>query len=168
MSVEIHHVTVIVRRDALERLGPEGSAMALAVVRDAEAIFREDRHLLATDYMNPKDAEDALERLRESGPCPYLGEATDWSWNEVAVVDMLTGPTLPAPWLSCWPETFRPLEPEMGSGTYFVELPPAGSLDVVPRAWLRGFEEGPLAEVPFLAGEKRKHACTTTHVSRRS
>lgn len=155
VSVEIHFITVLLRKDALDRLPQPTQARLAARMRDSKEIGREDLNLLATDYMNPADAEATLELIREAGLQTVVGEGPTAVWGDAAVVDALTGPTLPVPWLEFSPGFAGPLRPNFGPGTHIVSLPTPKTLDDVPRAWLKGQPEGELAEVPFLIGDAR-------------
>jgi hypothetical protein len=165
MSVELNFITLIVRKDAVERLTPPGRALVLALFEESPRVTRQDAHILATDFMNPKDVGWALERLKGAGLRTLEGVGPAEAWIEAAVVDTHTGPTRPAPWLA-FRAAFRKPEPEFGPGTYFITLPTPKSLEEVPRAWLKEHSEGPLAEVPYNLGEERWKGGETTFVQK--
>lgn len=155
MAVEIHFITVLLRKDALARLPQPAQARLAARMRDSREICREDLNLLATDYMNPADAEATLELIREAGLETVVDEGPTAAWGDAAVVDALAGPTLPVPWLEFRPEFAGPWLPDFGPATHLISVPAPKTLEDVPRAWLKGQPEGELAEVPFLAGGAR-------------
>lgn len=130
MPVEIHFITAVVRKDAVARLHPEDAALVLKALRWDPDLFREDGHLLATEFASGDEAAAFVADLEEAGI--LWGEAgADGTAVAVdaVVVDQRTGPTLPCPWLR-------------------VE-----TLDGIPAARVPEDRDGPLAPVPYLAAE---------------
>ena len=130
MAVEIHFITALVRKDAVARLHREDAALVLKALRWEPDFFREDAHLLATEFASGEEASAFMEDLDEAG---LQGVMAGPEGAEVAVdavlVDQTQGPLVACTWL----------ELEEVSG--------------LPAARLRGREPGELAQVPYLEAE---------------
>jgi len=130
MSVEIHFITALVRKDALARLHREDAALVLKALRWEPDFFREDAHLMATEFAEASEARDFVEDLDEAG-IQWIDEGPDGVKVAVdaVLVDQETGPTVPCPWLEqAW-------------------------IGEIPAGHLRGREAGDLAQVPYLQAE---------------
>lgn len=93
MAVLVEAISVIVRRDAMEKRFPGGWQGFLRQVPNATLCS--DRDIARVGFMSPADVK-AYTSMLEAGGLVFRkdGQAADF-----AVVDQLRGPTLPAPWL---------------------------------------------------------------------
>jgi hypothetical protein len=130
MSIEIHFITALVRKDALARLHKEDAALVMAALRWDPDFYREDAHLMATEFATIEEATAFVEDLDEAGIC-WVEEGPGGAQvaMDAVLVDQNTGPTIPCPWLE--------LEEEAG----------------IPAAHLRGRDIGALAQVPYLEAD---------------
>ena len=93
MSVLVECISVIVRRETLERLYPGGAA---AYERDCpNATFCADDQLTRVGFMTPADVRAFVGRLEALG---FVLVGPD-GFADVAIVDQRTGPTAPCDWL---------------------------------------------------------------------
>lgn len=94
MSVLVECISVIVRREALDRLYPGGAA---AYERDCpNDSFCADDQLTRVGFMTPVDTQAFIDRLVARG-FVFVDEN---GFRDIAVVDQMTGPTAPCDWLS--------------------------------------------------------------------
>ena len=153
MSVELHLLTVVVRKDALETMPVIAREQVLTALQAAPDLFREDAYLAATSFMGPRDVGDFLGSLFELG---FPGSSDRGTWTNLAVVDQFEGPTQPALWLQWAPpfawEEINPFE-LFGGRSVVRQAAIPSSKDKIPRLWLDGELEGELSEVPYLARE---------------
>ncbi|MFN8010225.1 MAG: hypothetical protein U0P81_02355 [Holophagaceae bacterium] len=129
MAVEIHFITALVRKDAVARLHREDAALVQKALRWEAGLFREDEHLLATEFASGQEAAAFVADLEEAGVL-WLEAGPDGAQvaRDAVLVDQRTGPTLPCPWL---------------------EL---AEVEGLPAAHLRGRPAGSLVQAPwFLA-----------------
>ncbi len=153
MAVELHLLTVVVRKAALARMPEEAQALARSMLTSSPDLFREDVHLAATSFMGPGDVGDFLKGLRDLGfpelPAPE-------AWTNLAVVDQFEGPTLPALWLQWAPpfhwEGVNPFD-LLGGVEVLIHARVPRTRAEIPRVWLDGQPEGSLSEVPYLAAD---------------
>ena len=115
MAVLLEAISVIVRRDAIDRSYPGGWDAFLDAVPNQTLCH--DSDLCRVGFMNPADVEAYVAALQNHGLVFQKdGEAVDLS-----VVDQLRGPTAPTPWLdfgtiqspamkiaACWPTGDHP------------------------------------------------------------
>ena len=93
MSVLVECLSVIVRRDTLERAYPGGVE---AYERDCpNRTFCMDEHLTRVGFMTPPDVQAFVRRLEALG-LRLLGPD---GFDEIAIVDQHQGPTAPCTWL---------------------------------------------------------------------
>ena len=127
MSVELHFITAIVRKDAVARLHKEDAALVMKALRWDDDLFREDAHLLATEFASGDEATAFVEDLDEAG-IQWVDAGPEGAQValDAVLVDQSAGPTVACPWLAV----------EAVAG--------------LPAAHLRGRDAGELAQVPFL------------------
>jgi hypothetical protein len=122
LSVLVEAVTLLVRRESLERAYPGGAGAFVQTVRalpDPPRFACEgDGRLVNVSFAHPALLNGVVELLEEHRIVSSVA-ATD---PDYVIVDQLTGPTLPCPWLE-W-ERFT---------------------DAVTVAWMEGSEPGALA-----------------------
>lgn len=153
MAVLCEAISVIVRRDAIEKRFHGGSRQFESTVPNAT--FCADDELARVGFMAPPDVE-AFVRHLENGGLIFVknGHAVD-----IAVVDQMRGPTLPAEWLefahlslghtggrvaACW--LFE--GPRIASGTHM----PAGDMTLTtPNGWT--YEDSLSANFAFVEND---------------
>lgn len=158
MSIEVQFYTVVVRREALDRLPPEAKRQFLATWGNDD-IFREDAHLVATGFMNPRDVEACADQMEALG---LRVRDEDGAFLDLAVVQEGFGTPFPCPWLTLsWEgksmqETQAELQGMFGGGTHLISLgkKKAG----IPHCWHKDFPPGSLSEVPFLKAKPELRA----------
>ena len=130
MSVELHFITAIVRKDAVARLHKEDVALVMKALRWEPDFYREDSHLMATEFASGEEATAFVEDLDEAG-IQWIDEGPDGAQValDAVLVDQSAGPTVACPWLA--------MEEVAG----------------LPAAHLRGRDSGELAQVPFLQAD---------------
>ncbi len=153
MGIEVQYYTLVIRKDALEKLAPPALETCLQRCGSGGEIFRQDEHLIATSFMGPGDVELCLSDLQSLGL--RLADAQG-AFLDMAIVQESFGIPRPCSWLDLsWAprsmEAFQKETEEMiGAGTQIVEL---GGGSLPDHCWLSGFPPGELAEVPFLKAE---------------
>jgi hypothetical protein len=155
MSIEVQYYTLVIRRDALERLTLPARETCLQRCGFGGEIFRQDEHLVATGYMGPRDVEDCLSDLQSHGL-----RLTDeqGAFLDMAVVQESFGIPRPCSWLelSWTPRSMeacqKEIESMIGTGTQIIQI---GGGQAPDHCWLTGFPPGDLAEVPFLKAEPK-------------
>jgi hypothetical protein len=130
MSIEIHFITAIVRKDAVARLHKEDVALVMKALRWDQGLFREDANLMATEFASGDEARAFAEDLDEAG-IQWVEEGPEGAQvaMDAVMVDQNTGPTVPCPWIDL------------------------ANLAGIPAASVRGRDAGPLAQVPYLEAE---------------
>jgi hypothetical protein len=93
MAVLVEAISVVVRRESLERVYAGG--VRAYEIDCPNATFCTDDHLTAAAFMGPPDVRRFVERLVSAG----LGFVGDDGFLDIAVVDELTGPTAQCDWL---------------------------------------------------------------------
>ncbi len=95
MAVLVEAISLIIRRDAIERSYP-GGWDAFANPYRASGVFCYDSEIARTGFMNPLDVTDYGKHLQAKGLVfrDENGAAVDF-----VVIDQLTGPTTPCPWI---------------------------------------------------------------------
>jgi len=119
MAVLVEAISIIVRRDAINARFSGGWRQFLAIVPNSTLCSDED--LARVGFMSPPDIEAFVRRL-EGGGLTFL---RDEQAVDMAVVDQMRGPTMPAEWLE------------------FALLPLGGTVNKVAACWL--FEEPRIA-----------------------
>jgi hypothetical protein len=150
VSIEVQFYTVVIRREALDRL-PDGAKKQFFATWGSGEIFREDEHLVATGFMNPRDVRSFVDEVESLG---LRTRNKDGAFLDLAVVQEGFGTPFPCPWLALgWEgksmqETQAELQSLFASGTRIICLGrrQAG----IPHCWHKAFPPGSLAEVPFL------------------
>lgn len=153
MAVLVEAISVIVRRDAIDARFPGGWRQFLAIVPNGTLCS--DEGLARVGFMSPVDVDAFVGRLEEGGLTFTLdGKAVD-----IAVVDQMRGPTMPAEWLqfarlsiggtgdkvaACW--LFE--GPRMGAG---IHLPAKGMTLATPDGWV--YEDSLSAKFKFVENE---------------
>lgn len=94
MSVLVECISVVVRRDTLDRLYPGGCEAYEADCPNQT--FCADGDLTRLGFMTPADVRAFVDRLIGHG----LVVTDEGGFRDIAVVDQLTGPTAPCDWLS--------------------------------------------------------------------
>lgn len=137
MAVLVEAISVIVRRDAIAERFSGGWRQFLAIVPNSTLCSDDD--LARVGFMSPTDVEAFVRRLEKGGlTFAYDGQAVD-----IAVVDQMRGPTMPAEWLefarlslgerenrvaACW--LFD--EPRIAAG---IHMPAKGMALATPDGW---------------------------------
>ena len=93
MAVLVEAISVIVRRDAIAARFSGGWRQFLAIVPNGTLCF--DKDLARVGFMSPPDVEAFVRHLEKGG----LTFARDGQAVDIAVVDQMRGPTMPAQWL---------------------------------------------------------------------
>jgi len=93
MAVLVEAISVIVRRDAIAARFAGGWRQFLTIVPNSTLCSDED--LVRVGFMSPPDVEAFVRRLEMGG----LTFAHDGQSVDIAVVDQMRGPTMPAEWL---------------------------------------------------------------------
>ncbi len=93
MAVLVEAISVIVRRDAIDRKFASGWTEFLDMVPNQTLCY--DSELARVGFMSPADVQSFISRLELGG----LIFARDGSALDMAVVDQLHGVTLAADWL---------------------------------------------------------------------
>lgn len=93
MAVLVEAISIIVRRDAIAARFSGGWHQFLAIVPNSTLCFDED--LARVGFMSPPDVEAFVRHLENGG----LTFAHDGQAVDIAVVDQMHGPTMPAEWL---------------------------------------------------------------------
>lgn len=159
MSVEIEFYTVIVQRDALERLPQEAQdAFQRGWVEDD--LFHQDRHLAATVFMGPQDVARCAGELEDLGLVVF---GPDGAYQDVAVVQEGMGFLHPCPWLELnWdPGRFHKrieMAQAMGGRSVLLEL--SRDPDDPPCCWLTGHPRGTLTPIPYLGKDPQQRSET--------
>lgn len=94
MSVLVECISVIVRRESLERTYPGGARGYEALCPNRT--FCADEHLTRVGFMTPADVGMFCEHLERHGLVFFDGA----QFVDIAVVDQHQGPTRPCDWLS--------------------------------------------------------------------
>lgn len=155
MSIEVQYFTLVIRRDAIERLAPPAQEACLRRCGFGGEIFRQDEHLVATGYMGSRDVEDCLSDLEAHGL--RLNDAQG-AFLDMAVVQESFGSPRPCSWLELsWaPRSMeasqKEIENMIGTGTQIIQI---GGGEVPDHCWLTDFPPGDLAEVPFLKADPK-------------
>jgi tetratricopeptide (TPR) repeat protein len=140
MPVLVEAISVIIRRDALDRRFPGGLDVLARHVPNQT--FCCDDHLARVGFMNPSDVRAFAEMLESHGMVfENGGEAIDF-----AIVDQLKGSTVTAPWLG-----FAKVEIEVGEVSACWLHGAADSGLAVPAGW--EFEGSLSANNRFIAAE---------------
>ena len=154
MAVLVEAISVIVRRDAISARFSGGWRQFLAIVPNSTLCSDED--LARVGFMSPPDIEAFVRRL-ENGGLTFVrdGQAVD-----IAVVDQIRGPTMPAEWLefvrlslggtenkiaACW--LFE--GPRMGWG---IHMPTKEITIATPDGWY--YEDSLSANFKFVKNEE--------------
>ncbi len=93
MAVLVEAISVIVRRDAINARFSGGWHQFLSIVPNSTLCFDED--LARVGFMSPPDIEAFVRHLEKGG----LTFVRDGQAVDIAVVDQMRGPTMPAEWL---------------------------------------------------------------------
>lgn len=158
MSIEVQYYTLIIRKDAMERLTPWALEACLKRCGFGDEIFRQDEHLVATGFMGPRDLEQCITDLKCHGL--HLADAQG-AFLDMAVVQEGFGIPWPCSWLelSWTPRSMEAFQKEteslLGTGTQIVEI---GGGNLPDHCWLKGFPPGELAEVPFFKTDPERRA----------
>jgi hypothetical protein len=102
LSVLIEVINVIVRCETVEAKYPGGLAGYTRAVPNQSSC--DDGFIARVGFMKPEDVGVWTSRLVEVG---FVFQRPDGSFDEIAVVDQHTGPTLPCDWLG-YGELFEP------------------------------------------------------------
>jgi uncharacterized protein YdhG (YjbR/CyaY superfamily) len=154
MAVLVEAISVIVRRDAINARFSGGWGEFLSTIPNHT--FCADEDLARVGFMTPLDVEGFVRRL-ERGGLTFVrrGKAID-----MAVVDQVRGPTVPAKWLefahlplgdagaegaACWLYE----GPRVAAG---VHMPAGGMTLVTPQGWT--YEDSLSAGFQFVATEE--------------
>lgn len=134
MAVLVEAFSVIVRRRAIVDRYPGGWPAFLRAIPNATLC--DDDHLVRVGFMTPTDVEAFVGMLEAGG----LIFCRDGETEDIAVVDQLRGPTLPAPWLEV--HTIELFEPRLKVAACCLAGQELGSL-ALPGGWKY---EGSLSE----------------------
>lgn len=93
MAVLVEAISVIVRKDAIERAYPSGWRDFVEYVPNET--FCADDDLARVGFMNPRDVKRFIERICTHG----LIHMSGGKFVDIAVVDQQRGPTQPCDWL---------------------------------------------------------------------
>ena len=94
MAVLIEGISVVLRKDVIEQKYPGGIAQ---YEKDSpNRTFCADQYLTAIRFMMPKDVQHFVQNLEQHGMKLLSGNGFD----EIAIVDMLSGATTRCDWLS--------------------------------------------------------------------
>lgn len=151
MAVLVEAISVIVRRDAINSRFLGGWRRFLSLVPNSTVCFDED--LARAGFMAPPDVESFVRKLEQGG----LVFLSDGHCVDIAVVDQMRGPTMPAEWLefarmplngdthrkisACW--LFE--EPRIAAG---IHIPAKGFQIATPPGWT--YEHSLSAEFKFV------------------
>lgn len=153
MAVLVEAISVIVRRDAINARFSGGWRQFLATVPNSTLCSDED--LARVGFMSPPDIEAFVRRLEKGG----LTFVRDGQAVDIAVVDQMRGPTMPAEWLefarlslggtenkvaACW--LFE--GPRIAAG---IHMPSKGMTLATPDGWT--YEESLSANFKFVENE---------------
>ena len=137
MAVLVEAISVIVRRDAIAARLSGGWRQFLAIVPNSTLCFDED--LARVGFMSPADTEAFVRRL-EGGGLTFMhdGRAMD-----IAVVDQMRGPSMPAEWLEFARLSLGGTENKVGACWLFegpriaagMRVPGKGMSLVTPDGW---------------------------------
>ena len=125
MSIEVQYYTLIIRKDAMERLTPPALEACLKRCGFGDEIFRQDEHLVATGFMGPRDVEQCIADLKGHGL--HLADAHG-AFLDMAVVQEGFGIPWPCSWLelSWTPRSMEAFQKEteslLGTGAQIVEI----------------------------------------------
>ena len=160
MAVLAEAISVIVRRDAIDRVYPSGWAGFLDDVPNASLCT--DGELARVGFLQPPEVKKFLDALSSRG---LVVEAED-KFIDVAVVDQQRGPTLPCDWLEfgrfpigeeggkaamCW--LFE--DPRIAAGYHMKGL----EMDLAtPPGW--EYEGSLSAEFTFISNEEMEERLT--------
>ena len=154
MAVLVEAISVIVRRDAIDARFSGGWSEFLNAIPNGS--FCADEELARIGFMTPQDVEAFVRRL-ERGGLTFVrkGKAID-----MAVVDQVRGPTVPAEWLefahlphgdtggevaACWLYE----GPRFGAG---IHMPAKEMMLAIPDGWT--YEDSLSAGFQFVANEE--------------
>jgi len=100
MAVLVEAISVIVRREAIAERFSGGWQRFLAIVPNRTLCS--DENLARVGFMSPPDVAAFISRLEQGG----LTFVHDGRALDIAVVDQMRGPTIPAEWLEFGPLSF--------------------------------------------------------------
>lgn len=154
MAVLVEAISVIVRRDAINARFSGGWRQFLAIVPNSTLCS--DENLARVGFMSPPDIEAFVRRLERGG----LTFVRDGQAVDIAVVDQMRGPTMPAEWLefshltlggtknkvaACW--LFE--GPRIAAG---IHMPAKGMTLATPDGWT--YENSLSANFKFVENEE--------------
>ena len=121
MSIALHFITLLVRKDAVERQYPNG-IVGFEARYGSWGSFRRDAHLLAVGFMSGAECRDLVDELEEQG----LVYVSDGKAQDMIVVSVF-GPACKCDWIEVGPH-------DCG----------------FPQAWLASHDPGEIVLLPYM------------------
>ena len=152
MAVLVEGISVVVRRASIKSKFQGGWALFVALVPNETMCT--DEIIVRVGFLSPQDTQNYIELLESRG----LTFLVDGHCQDLAVVDQLRGPTMPADWLEYarlpWGDTGAKVAacwlfdgPRMGAGTHF----PSRQIAIAtPRGWQ--YEDSLSSNFTFVPG----------------
>ncbi len=154
MAVLVEAISVIVRRDAVNARFSGGWREFLAIVPNSTLCSDED--LARVGFMVPPDIEAFVRRLERGG----LIFLRDRQSVDIAIVDQMRGPTMPAAWLEFARLSFGGTENKVAACWLFegpriaagIHMPAKGMTLATPDGWT--YQDSLSANFKFVENEE--------------